>query len=38
MMMMMMPVLYKAEAVPLHATKALGERENISASHSRPRH
>jgi len=28
----------KAKAVPLHATKALGERGSIAPTHSRPRH
>jgi hypothetical protein len=28
----------KAKAVPLHATKALGEREGIAPTYSRPRH
>jgi hypothetical protein len=30
--------LTKAKAVPLHATKALGGREGIAPTHSRPRH
>jgi hypothetical protein len=30
--------LFKAEAIPLHAMKALGGRGDIAPSHSRPRH
>jgi hypothetical protein len=29
---------FKAKAVPLHATKALGGRGNITLTHSRSRH
>jgi hypothetical protein len=29
---------YKAKAVPLHATMALGGRGGLSPTHSRPRH
>jgi hypothetical protein len=31
-------IRYKAKALPLHATKALGWRGSIAPTHSRPRH